>query len=40
MFIDILDTTIVNVALPTIADRFGTDLPVAQWVITIYLLMR
>ena len=37
-FMATLDGGIVNVALPTIADRFGTDLPVAQWVVSIYLL--
>ncbi|WP_243359944.1 DHA2 family efflux MFS transporter permease subunit [Fundidesulfovibrio terrae] len=37
-FMATLDGGIVNVALPSIATRFGVDLPFAQWVITIYLL--
>ena len=37
-FMATLDGGIVNVALPTIARQFNTDLPVAQWVLTIYLL--
>jgi len=37
-FMATLDGGIVNVALPTIAARFHTDLPVAQWVLTVYLL--
>lgn len=38
-FMATLDGGIVNVGLPTIASRFGADLPFAQWVITIYLLV-
>ena len=38
-FMSTLDGGIVNVALPTIAHRFNTDLPAAQWVVTIYLLV-
>lgn len=34
----VLDTTIVNVAIPTIMDDFGTTLPAVQWVITGYSL--
>jgi EmrB/QacA subfamily drug resistance transporter len=37
-FMATLDGGIVNVALPVIADRFGADLPFAQWAISIYLL--
>ncbi len=38
-FMATLDGGIVNVALPTIAKGFQADLPVAQWVITVYLLV-
>jgi len=38
-FMATLDGGIVNVALPTIATQFGADLPMAQWVITVYLLV-
>ncbi len=34
-----LDTTILNVAIPTILREFHTDLPSLQWVITGYSLM-
>jgi EmrB/QacA subfamily drug resistance transporter len=34
----ILDATIVNVALPTLGQDFGTSISVIQWVPTIYLL--
>jgi EmrB/QacA subfamily drug resistance transporter len=33
-----LDTTIVNVALATVARHFGTSVATVQWVITAYLL--
>src|SRR6476646_602541 len=33
-----LDTTILNVAIPTILREFHTDLPSLQWVITGYSL--
>ena len=34
----VLDTTIVNVAIPTIIRDLDTTLPAAQWVITGYSL--
>jgi EmrB/QacA subfamily drug resistance transporter len=39
-FMVILDTTVVNVALPTLGQVFGTDLSVLQWVISAYLLAQ
>jgi len=38
LFMDILDTTIVNVALPTLAKDFGADTNTIEWVVTGYLL--
>ncbi len=38
LFMDLLDTTIVNVALPTLATEFNTDNAGLEWVITAYLL--
>jgi len=38
IFMDILDTTIVNVALPAIAEEFGVNDSTIQWVVTGYLL--
>jgi EmrB/QacA subfamily drug resistance transporter len=39
IFMELLDTTIVNVAIPTLADEFDVDsASVIQWVITAYLL--
>ncbi len=37
-FMDVLDTTIVNVALPTLKDDFGADINTIEWVVTGYLL--
>ena len=37
-FMVLLDTTVVNVALPTIMNDFKTNLAKAQLVITMYLL--
>ena len=34
-----IDSTVVNIALPTIRRSFGTDFATAEWVIAIYLLM-
>jgi len=34
----ILDTTVVNVAIPTLAQEFGTPLTTIQWVVTGYTL--
>jgi len=39
-FMAILDTTVVNVALPTLGRVFATDLHVLQWVITGYMLAQ
>ncbi|MCC7366704.1 MAG: multidrug efflux MFS transporter [Dehalococcoidia bacterium] len=38
MFVNILDTTIVNVALPTLADEFDVRTASIEWVVTGYLL--
>ncbi len=38
LFMDILDTTIVNVALPTLSREFGADTNTIEWVVTGYLL--
>ena len=38
LFMDILDATIVNVALPTFAREFDTDSANLEWVVTAYLL--
>src|SRR6266850_2795319 len=39
-FMVILDTTVVNVALPTLGRVFATDLSLLQWVITGYMLAQ
>src|SRR5215207_10634872 len=38
LFMDLLDTTIVNVALPTFAEDFNTSNENLEWVVTAYLL--
>ncbi|HEX6513779.1 MAG TPA: DHA2 family efflux MFS transporter permease subunit [Chloroflexota bacterium] len=38
IFMDILDTTIVNVALPKLADDFHASVASLEWVVTGYLL--
>ncbi|HET8524317.1 MAG TPA: MDR family MFS transporter [Thermomicrobiales bacterium] len=38
LFMDLLDTTIVNVALPTLGEHFHTSNTTLEWVITGYLL--
>lgn len=38
LFIQILDATIVNVALPTLADEFGVPVTEVEWVVVGYLL--
>ena len=38
IFASVVDHGSVNVALPTIASRFQTDLPTIQWVVIIYAL--
>ena len=38
IFPSVVDHGSVNVALPTIASEFKTDLPTIQWVVIIYAL--
>src|SRR5829696_1955470 len=38
LFMELLDTTIVNVALPTLGRKFDADTTTIEWVITGYLL--
>lgn len=38
VFMDVLDITIVNVALPTISRKFGSSDTALEWVVTGYLL--
>lgn len=38
LFMDLLDTTIVNVALPTIGERFNAGNTTLEWIVTGYLL--
>jgi len=38
LFMIILDSTIVNIAFPTLRREFGASLSDAQWVISIYVL--
>lgn len=38
-FMSVLDASIVNVALPVIAERLNVELPIAQWVVSAYLLV-
>ena len=38
LFMDLLDMTIVNVAIPQLAQEFKTDTTTIQWVVTGYLL--
>ena len=40
IFLGTIDGTIVNVALPTLVDEFGTTFAVAQWVALGYLLTQ
>ena len=39
VLMDGIDGSIVNVALPSIADSFGTDTSVVSWVTISYFLM-
>lgn len=39
MFMASLDTSIVNIALPTITDAFDTDIGMVSWVVMAYLLV-
>ena len=38
IFMAILDTTIVNVAFPTLRREFGADISSAQWIVSLYVL--
>jgi EmrB/QacA subfamily drug resistance transporter len=38
IFMIILDSTIINIAFPTLRTEFGATVPEAQWVISIYVL--
>jgi EmrB/QacA subfamily drug resistance transporter len=38
LFMDLLDTTIVNVALPTLGNEFNADNTTLEWIVTGYLL--
>src|SRR6476469_6308715 len=38
LFMDLLDTTIVNVALPALQREFGIGVDSIEWVVTGYLL--
>jgi len=38
IFMVILDTTVVNVALPTMRDEFHTSYGTAQWIVSLYML--
>src|SRR5689334_24881453 len=38
LFMDLLDTTITNVALPTLSRQFGAPATSIEWVVTGYLL--
>src|SRR5512144_342653 len=38
LFMIILDSTIVNIAFPTLRSEFGATLADSQWVISIYVL--
>ncbi|MEA3510573.1 MAG: DHA2 family efflux MFS transporter permease subunit [Actinomycetota bacterium] len=40
IFLGTVDGSIVNVALPTLVDEFGTTFGVAQWVVLAYLLTQ
>lgn len=39
VFMSVLDTNVVNVALPTITSYFHVDLAQSQWVVTTYLIV-
>jgi len=39
VFMADLDSSIVNISLPTIADAFGADLGIVSWVVMAYLLV-
>jgi MFS family permease len=39
MFMSILDTSIVNVAIPTLQNEFGVTTDDVEWVVTAYTLV-
>jgi DHA2 family multidrug resistance protein len=40
MLMSIMDSTIVNVAIPTLRSVFGADIQDVQWVVTIYMITQ
>ena len=40
MFMSLMDSTIVNVAIPQMQRVFGADIHAVQWVVTIYMLTQ
>jgi len=40
MLMSIMDSTIVNVAIPTLRGVFGADIRDVQWVVTIYMITQ
>jgi EmrB/QacA subfamily drug resistance transporter len=40
VFMGVLDTSVVNIALPTITRTFNVDMSISQWVVTSYLLVN
>ena len=38
LFMSVLDTVIVSIALPSITEHFGNDISQSQWVMTAYLV--
>src|SRR5690242_9686034 len=40
MFMSLMDSTIVNVAIPQMQATFGADIHAIQWVVTIYMLTQ
>ncbi len=38
VFMVILDTTVVNVAFPTLREEFGASLAASQWIVSVYVL--
>jgi len=39
VFMVILDTTVVNVAFPTLQREYGASLHSAQWIVSLYVLV-
>ena len=40
VFMSVLDSVVVNIALPSITDHFAVRVSDSQWVITIYLVVQ